>query len=209
VSGNAASCTRLSGDAVRLGACLREAAKAQARATAAPRLEAMRRALATFLERPTAGPVLLAVHKKGRPAPWCEEVLADIAANRNIDVLDDEDRRRARWGDTVDSAGRRLEQPAALIDADYRTWRVDGTEVPHGYVHLLWRGNTPLMLYLPAVCTDDGRDKVVHCHALRYPFVSLMDAETPMACNVTLVDIALWSNWKTSMTEIHPAIRRR
>lgn len=207
-TGNATACAKLAGDAVRLSACLRDTAKAQARAIAVPRFDALRRALVTFLERPTVRPVVLAVERKGRPAPWCEEVLADIATNRNIDVLDDEERRRARWIDTVDSAGRSLEQPAALIDARYRTWHIDGAEVPDGYVHLLWRGDIPLMLSLPAACTD-GSGKGVQCLPQRYPFVSLMDVDTPNACSVTLIDVSVWDTWKASKIKIHPFLGGR
>ncbi len=156
----------------------------------------MRRALVSFLDLRARRPVILGVDKKGRPASWCEEVLGDIVAHRNIDVLDDEQRRRARW---VDS-------PAALIDGDYQLLRVDGSEVPNGYVHLLWRGKTPLMLQMPAACTE-WRDKAVQCHPNRYTGIGIMDADTPVACSFSYVDVSAWGTWKASMSEIRNPVR--
>lgn len=171
------------------------------RRVATARLEAMSGAIVDYLEAAVARDGSLGVRKNGRPAAWCVALLHDVAALRNVDVVDDEEAVGPGWLNARDADGRRVRPSADILDPDFKQWNVPGSPVVGGYVALRWRNETQLVLQTLAACTmaDDGSAR---CNPERYVGIRVHEEAAPPACDVVFIGRSYWPNWIGSMTPL-------
>jgi hypothetical protein len=178
--------------------CLRAERRMEVRKIADARLAAIGDAVAEFARQPSMLDGHLAIDKKGRPAAWCEGILSDAIAGRNLEVVDDEDSGGPEWISSGATPGR---SAAPILDPGFKEWTVDGSKVVQGYVTARWKGSDPVVLSVVAACSD-GRDGVMRCNPQRYVGVYVHDSEVPMACIAHFFSRAYWPNWQATMTPI-------
>ena len=178
-------------------ACLQAARRAEVRQVAVARLALLRRAATEYLRGASRAGEILATPARGAPVAWCEQVLGDLMAGRNFELVDDETV-GAPEQVHVGSAGRHA---LPVVDADFQTWQLGEERVPSGYVTTRWREQDLVVLRIAAACTE-GPDGKAHCVAGRYTSISFYGSSAPEGCNVSAYGRAYWPNWKATQTPI-------
>ncbi len=194
----ATACQALVHDAARFRQCLREERRAEVRRIASPRLEAIGRAVADHVSFAARTNSVLAVSNTGRSPEWCEDILKDVMALKDLEVVDDEEVGGPRWMQTGNGTVR---SSAEVLDAEFREWALPDVKVPHGYVTVRWRSSSLVVLRVVAACTSTG-DGRASCNPQRHTSIYVYDDVTPVACNVSAFGRPYWPNWKNSQTPI-------
>lgn len=175
-----------------------ESRKAEVKALVQPRLHAVAQAIMEFNEYPTDIGGWLGTPTSGRSASWCEALLEDVMAQKNVEVVDDERSPTPAWDRPAGTSPPRKGYPVVDPDFDFRVQ--DKDVVVNGYVTLWWKQATrPIMI----VVRIDAPCAIPHfqlrCGQRRYTTISVYDHETPVACSVLPYDPRYWSNWKNSV----------
>jgi hypothetical protein len=176
-------CTRHEGHAKRLADCQKEQRQLAVRMLATSRLELVSRNVAEHLEVPRHRAGLIALVKDGRPASWCETVLDDIAARRNIEAIVDESVQAPSIARPSDGAGDPWRPPA--IDEGFREMPHPKGSVVRGYVTVSWKGGKPMSIEVLSACSDAGGQ--ARCGTLRIHQVTIHDSRLARACVTTFV----------------------
>lgn len=178
-------------------ACLHAARRAEVRQIAVARLALLRRAVIEYFRGASRAGDILATPLGGAPVAWCEQVLGDLMAGRNFEVVDDE----TVGGPEhvyLGSAGRHA---VPVVDASFETWQLGEERVPSGYVTTRWRERDLVVLNIAAACTE-GQDGEVRCVSGRYTSISFYGSSAPEGCRVTAYGRAYWPSWTTTRTPI-------
>lgn len=194
----ASPCQKLAQEPVRARECLREERRAEVRRIASARLAQISRAVSNYVSVVSSAGSIIATPTSGRPAAWCEDILRDLMAHKDIEVVDDETTGGPEWMYSGNGPAR---SAAEILDPNYKEWRLADDKVPEGYVTARWRGSNLVVLRVAAACTE-GSDGVAHCNAHRLVNVYVYDNATPMACAVSEVGRAYWPGVKSSQTQI-------
>jgi hypothetical protein len=193
-------------DADALRACLKQERRAQVRRLATARLAAIARAIATYVSNPNpAEPAVPVAISKGRPAVWCEELLSDVMAQRQVEVVDDEDEVGPKWSEWFDQDGRKSRRAVEILDPGFSEWvTAKGRKVVGGYVTVRWRGDNMLVLRASPGCgpADHG---VVDCAPSLYAAIYVHETAFPVACNVMLIGSRYWNTWPGAV-RINPKV---
>ncbi|MEO8155107.1 MAG: hypothetical protein ABI605_18730 [Rhizobacter sp.] len=152
------------------------------------------------------GNFVLAIGRTGRPASWCESLLGDLVAQRNLEVVDDEMAAAPAWINSGGSNGVRNSTSAEILDPQFALLAAPGGEVVDGYVTLRWRQQRTLVVRTRPGCfqSDPG---VVRCSSMRYQAIDVHDDEMSQACNFQLYGRAYWPQWKDTSIEIRASLR--
>jgi hypothetical protein len=181
--------------------CRQELRRTEIRKLAIARLAAVSSAIAEVATKPGKIDGVIAVARAGRPAAWCEALLNDVLAQRNVEVVDDENAPGPRWITSVDKNGRRSLQAGPILDPGFKEWRVRDDVIVQGYVTLRWRGENLVALRVVAGC-DEGDAAAARCDKQRHPAAHVHDADVPFACTATFVERPHWNNWKEALVPI-------
>lgn len=196
-----AACQKLyAQDAGQFRECLREERRGEVRKIATARLRGLGAEVDYFATSPQRTDGLIAAQAEGKTTDWCTSILNDLIADKNLDVVDDENSAGPEWMSSGGEAGKPKLQSAAILDPNFQEWIVDGRKVFSGYVTARWRKSNLIVLRVFAACTSVGDGKA-KCSSHRIVYVH--EATAPKACNVTFVGRAYWGNWKDSMTPIN------
>jgi hypothetical protein len=192
-----AACQALAQNPTGLRACLHTARRAEVRQIATARLALSRRAVNDYFIGASRAGHILATPMRTAPVAWCEQVLGDLMAGRNFEVVDDETLggpEQVRSG----SAGRHA---VPVLDADFQTWQLGEERVPSGYVTTRWREKDLVVVRIAAACTE-GQDGRAHCVSGRYTSISVYGSSAPEGCDVSAYGRSYWPNWKATQTPI-------
>lgn len=177
-------------DPAVLRQCLAGLRREETRAVAQPRLAAVSRALADFATGPRSEEGVLAVRRTGRPAKWCEQLLNDVIALRNVDVID-----------SPGSAGTLPREAGEILDPEFKLVQFEGSQVVDGYVTLRWHGFGSVVLHMLSACTDAAPGEA-QCSRPPYSAVLVHDSERSKACQVSFIGRTYWRNSRDSMTQV-------
>ena len=211
-SGHCASCSdRLAAELKVSDECQQELRRTEIRKLATARFAAVSSAIAEVAKTPGRIDGVIAVPRQGRPAAWCEALLNDVLAQRNVEVVDDENAPGPRWITSVDKNGRRSLQAGPILDPGFKEWRVRDDVIVQGYVTLRWRGEALVALRVVAAC-DEGDAAAARCDKQRHLAAHVHDADVPYACTATFIERPHWNNWKEALVpirlELPPAQRQ-
>ena len=191
-------CQKLAQEPARARECLRVERRAEVRRVASARLLGISRAVADYVSRVSSAGNLITVSNDGRPPAWCESILGDLMAQKDIEVVDDESTGGPEW---VRAGIGPARSAVEILDPNFQEWSFAGSKVPDGYVTARWRGSNLVALRVVAACTT-ASDGTARCNPHRLVSIYVYDAATPMACDVAEVGRAYWPNWKNSKTPI-------
>lgn len=194
----AAACQKLATDPPRARECLRQERRVEVQRMASARLASISRAVTEHLTSEAQKGSVIATANEGRPPAWCEGILSDLMAQKDIEVVDDESTAGPAWVSSGDGPGYTA---AEILDPSFKDWSYAGSKVPNGYVTVRWRKTHLVVLRVVAACVE-ADDGTARCNPSRLTVIYVYDNETPYACNVTAVGRPYWPNWKDSMTPI-------
>ena len=211
-SGHSATCPDRPATELKVSdECQHELRRTEVRKLATARFAAVSSAIAEVAQKPAKIDGVIAVPRQGRPAAWCEALLNDVLAQRNVEVVDDESAPDPRWITSVDKNGRRSLQAGPVLDPAFKEWRVRDDMIVQGYVTLRWRGENLVALRVVAAC-DEGDAAAARCDKQRHLAAHVHDADVPFACTATFVERPHWNNWKEALVpirlELPPALRQ-
>jgi len=192
------ACQKLAQDPARARECIRAERRAEVRRVAEVRLAEISRAVADYVNAAASAGNIMAVSRDGRPAAWCENLLGDLIARKDIEVVDDETVGGPEWTTSGNGPGRAA---ADILDPAFKEWNLGSATVPEGYVTARWRTSNLVVLRVTAACTQ-ARDGTARCNPHRLVNVYVHDTATPVACDATEVSRAAWPNWKNAKTPI-------
>jgi hypothetical protein len=198
-------CQKLAQEPARARECLREERRTEVRRVASARMVELSRAVADYVSRVSGAGSLITVSNDGRPPAWCESILGDLMAQRDIEVVDDESAGGPEWARAGTGPAR---SAVEILDPNFQEWSFAGSKVPNGYVTARWRGSNLVVLRVVAACTA-ASDGTARCNPHRLVSIYVYDAATPMACDVAEVERAYWPNWKNSKTPIFTRLTRQ
>ncbi len=178
-------------------ACLHAARRAEVRQIAVARLALSRRAVIEYFRGASRAGDILATPLRGAPVAWCEQVLGDLMAGRNFEVVDDE----TVGGPELVHGGSAGRHAVPVVNADFQTWQLGEERVPSGYVTTRWREQDLVVLRIAAACTE-GQDGKARCVPGRYTSISVHGSSAPEGCNVTAYGQTYWPNWTPTQTPI-------
>lgn len=199
---NAASvCAPLRHEATALRKCLREERRKEVRIIATGRLVQISAAASELANSTKTNDGLLAVGRNGRPTNWCENLLGDLIARRNLEVIDDETVPGPAWI----NAGNGVRTPLSgeILDARYTELSAPSGLVANGYVTLRWQQQRTVVVRTRVGCFQaNPGSTAAACGQLRYLGIDVHDDEMPQACNIGFYGRPNWPQWRDKNVEI-------
>jgi hypothetical protein len=191
------SCQKLAQDPSRFRECTRTERRKEVNRIATGRLAAASVAVSEYIAFARKTNSMLAVDKAGRGATWCEQMLSDVMALKNLEVVDDESTPGPRWLQSHNDPG-----PTAveILDPNYTEWQVAGGKVVNGNVTVRWRKSNLVLLRVVGVCSE--HNGAIRCSEMRYMSIEVHEDNKPYACNLQIVSPQYWPKWKDSLVQV-------
>lgn len=168
------------------------------------RLEAISHAVNDFALLPQAGDAILSVSNRNKPkaewtksAIWCESILQDVIALKNLEPAGDIGNQGPMWGE-----GGGYVKRSDSVDPDFSVKYVSGRKVVSGYVNAVWKKEFLVTIRVNGACVGSG-DVYRLCTGAVHSSVWVYGPDPVHRCEATAIARLAWPSWMHTDTIIH------